>query len=121
MIANRVRFRMFKVERIVEDDWLRACNLVRKTQGKDPLPKGHEVSYEWREKVLRARHSPIRLIMYQVELKGIPYWLSVHLVRHKIGIEHFVVSQRDDITGVPRDKKPQGALVDHTMVLMLMR
>ena len=35
------------------------------------------------------------------------------MVRHKIGIEHWVSTQRTDRTGVNRDELPQGALVNH--------
>lgn len=34
-------------------------------------------------------------------------------MRHKIGIEHWVTTQRSDRTGVPRDKLPQDSLVSH--------
>jgi hypothetical protein len=34
-------------------------------------------------------------------------------VRHKIGIEHFVKSQRTDRTGIDRQVLEQGALVSH--------
>ena len=35
------------------------------------------------------------------------------MVRHKIGIEHFVKTQRSDRTGVDRAQLPQGAPVNH--------
>ena len=35
------------------------------------------------------------------------------MVRHKVGIEHWVSTQRSDRTGVNRDELPQGALVNH--------
>ena len=35
------------------------------------------------------------------------------MVSHKIGIEHWVSTQRTDRTGVNRDELPQGALVNH--------
>lgn len=78
-----------------------------------------EPSSEWKRKILLARHSPIEALMFRIELIGIPYWVSVHLVRHKVGITHFVSSQRDDrhSNAVPRAEMPQGALVNHTMVL----
>ena len=38
---------------------------------------------------------------------------SVHMVRHKIGIEHWVSTQRSDRTGINRDDLLQGALVNH--------
>ena len=62
-----------------------------------------------------AEHSPIRLLKLRIRMTGIPYWVSVHLVRHKIGIEHWVKTQRTDRTGIDRNELPQGALVDHTI------
>lgn len=78
-----------------------------------------EPSSEWKRKILLARHSPIEALMFRIELIGIPYWVSVHLVRHKVGVSSYVSSQRDDRhdNAVPRAKMPQGALVNHTMVL----
>ncbi len=51
---------------------------------------------------------------------SIPYYVQVHLVRHKIGVEHFVRTQRPDSYNpveYDRETAPQGALIDHTMVL----
>lgn len=47
-----------------------------------------------------AEHSPIRCITFFIELIDIPTFVSVHLVRHKIGVEHFVQSMREDRPGV---------------------
>lgn len=69
------------------------------------------------DKLLKAEHSPIRVNTYRIDLIGIPYFVSVHFVRHKIGVEHFVKSQRTDRTGEDRNNKKQSALVNHTMVL----
>jgi len=49
--------------------------------------------------IYRCEHSPIRTQMFWVEMVGIPTFVSVHLVRHKIGVEHFVMSNRDDRGG----------------------
>ena len=40
----------------------------------------------------------------------------MHLVRHKIGVEHYVSTQRTDRTGVNRNKLPQDNLISYTMV-----
>ena len=40
-------------------------------------------------------------------------WVSVHMVRHKIGIEHWVSTQRTDRTGVNRNELPQNSPVNH--------
>jgi len=63
---------------------------------------------------LKSEHSPIRVLMFEVDMMGIPYPSSVHFSRHKVGVEHFVTSSRPDITGAPRDI---AAPVDHRMVL----
>jgi hypothetical protein len=42
-----------------------------------------------------AEHSPIRTQCFWIEMYGIPTYVSVHLVRHKVGVEHFVQSNRD--------------------------
>ena len=49
---------------------------------------------EWKKKILRARHSPIRELRFAFELK-IPYWVSVHLCRH-VHAQPYVRSQRND-------------------------
>lgn len=85
-----------------------ACNT---TIGKAAGTK--EPSSKWKTKILRAEHSPIRLKRFIIEFTDLPYWVSVHLVRHKFGIEHFVKSQRMDRTGAPRDMMPQNTPVTH--------
>lgn len=62
---------------------------------------------------LKSEHSPIRVLMFEVDMVGIPYPSSVHFSRHKVGVEHFVTSSRPDITGAPRDIT---APVNHRMV-----
>ena len=55
--------------------------------------------YEW-------NHSLTRTQMFSVMMFRIPTFVSVHFVRHKIGVEHFVQSNRSDRggdTGVDRD------------------
>lgn len=46
-----------------------------------------------------AEHSPIRTQMFWVEMYDIPSFVSTHLVRHKVGVEHFVTSNREDRGG----------------------
>lgn len=52
-------------------------------------------SREWMEQLLRARHSPIRILQFIFELRDVPYWVSVHLCRH-VHATPFVRSQRND-------------------------
>ena len=76
-----------------DNDWARAYMLALGTEGKgtDKVPP-----MRWRERLLRSGHSPARTLMWTVELVNVPYWIVMHLVRHKIGIEHYVSTQRND-------------------------
>ena len=50
---------------------------------------------EWKYKILKARHSPIRRLRFSVLFEDIPNWVAVHLVRH-IHAQPYVKSQRND-------------------------
>lgn len=93
-----------------EDNWQdvkdSTMNTIGKTTGKYP-------DSNWKRRLLLSEHSPIRRIKFYWRWKDIKSWVSVHFVRHKIGIEHWVTTQRTDRTGVNRDELPQGALVNH--------
>lgn len=95
-----------KIER--ETSWQRALNAARKTVGKVPLDK--EPSDEWKDNILYAEHSPIRLVEYRISFEGIKVWILGHLTRHWLGWIPFVHSQRDDRRklDIPRDELPQG-------------
>ena len=72
-----------------------------------------EPSSKWKKTILLAEHSPIRKLMFNWKWYNLPYWVSVHFVRHKYGIEHFVSTQRSDRTGEDRTSKTQDAPVCH--------
>lgn len=95
--------------------WREVLNDARATINKDGIDK--EPSESFKRAILDSEHSPCRSLMYRIELIDIPYWVSVHLVRHKIGVEHYVTTQRTDRTGSDRTKKTQDAPVNHTMIL----
>lgn len=68
-------------------------------------------------KLYRAEHSPIRCRMFWIEMQSIPSFVSVHLVRHKHGVEHFVQSMRDDLY-LDRDTKvDRETPVNHGMLI----
>ncbi len=72
---------------------------------------------KWKVQLLESEHSPIRTLWFAFKME-IPYWVSVHFVRHKFGVEHFVQSQRNDRQGkYDRTSAPQGELVSHVMYL----
>ncbi len=93
-----------------EIDWKRCLLLARATQGKYDAP--NEPSLEWKKKILKSEHSPIRTLMFTIKMDGIPYCNSVHFVRHKYGVEHYVQSQRKN---PDRGAERQDAPVTHIM------
>lgn len=52
-------------------------------------------SEEWKYKILRARHSPIRYMRFCFFIEDIPYWVTGHLCRH-VHAQPYVGSQRND-------------------------
>lgn len=107
----------FEVEVKRLTSWELVANKARTTAWKPEL--GKEPSSAWKKKILKSRHSPIEALFYSIQLKNIPYWVSVHYVRHRM-MTHFVSSQRDDRNpnaSIPRKDKPQGELVNHDMII----
>ena len=94
------------------DNWQAVKDAAMNTIG---IESGKYPDSSWKWKMLKAEHSPIRLIELTIRIEDIPYWVSTHLVRHKIGVEHFVSTQRTDRTGINRNELPQKAPVCHTM------
>lgn len=93
-----------------EEDWLFVKQCAYETIGAEastPPPM------EWKRKILRARHSPIRELPFAFELVNIPYWVSVHLCRHHVGCQPYVRSQRNDRQSeYDRNTAPQNAPVN---------
>jgi hypothetical protein len=97
----------------ISNNWKEIKDAAMTTVGSE---SSAEPTSSWKRRILLAEHSPIRKLTISWRWIDIPYWVSVHIVRHKFGIEHFVKSQRSDRTGVLRDELPQGALVNHECV-----
>ena len=94
----------------VKGTWIDVVNRARTTVGKDEL--GKEPSDTFKKKILLAEHSPIRSLIYCFKIEDVKSWVATHLVRHHVGVEKWVRTQRTDRTGTNRDELPQGALVD---------
>ncbi len=92
------------------DNWQEVKDATMNTIG---MNTGKYPDSKWKLQLIRAEHSPIRKLKFSWRWKELPYWVSVHIVRHKIGIEHFVKTQRSDRTGIDRNELPQGAHVSH--------
>lgn len=93
------------------NNWIKALNAARNTVNKGSSQK--EPSSEWKRRILLAEHSPIRLINIDYTWNELKSWISVHFTRHKIGVEHFVSTQRNDRVNEDRDSKRQDSSVNH--------
>lgn len=95
-----------------EENWAWAKTCTLNTVGKIATTAPTE---EWKKKLIKAEHSPLRELWFGVRLT-IPYYVSVHFVRHHIGVNHYIQSQRNDRqSNYDRTKAPQDALVSHIM------
>lgn len=110
-----VQMKIEMIKHPTDEDWLFCKQCALNTVGKDSFKAPTE---EWKRKILRAEHSPIRILWFAFKME-IPYWVSVHFTRHNLGVEHFVQSQRDDRTNndISRAEKPQGEMVSHIMYI----
>lgn len=102
---------MMKVKASIATGWERSYKMALATEGKDVC---RMLSRAWRRRMLLCEHSPIRTVEYDVSIKNIRQWVTVHLVRYWLGFIPFVHSQREDRREleVPRDELPQGSLND---------
>lgn len=96
--------------------WKDVLNAARFTQRKELLDK--EPSDEFKKKMIKAEHSPLRCLMFNIDLYDIPYYVSVHLVRH-VHAQPFVSTSRPDIDGnqKPREEQLKTDLVNMRLFL----
>lgn len=93
-----------------KEDWMlcKKCTLVTVSKDSDIL-----ASDEWKVKLLKANHSPVRTLQFCFRLSDIPYWVSTHLVRH-VHATPFVSTQRND----RQEKYDRGAAPQNALVTM---
>ena len=91
-----------KIQRVTS--WTDVLNAARFTQGL-PLKSG-EPSVKWKKKIIKAEHSPLRCLMFNIDFYDIPNYVMVHLVRH-VHAQPFVSTSRPDIDGkqIPREEQ----------------
>jgi len=91
--------------------WREVANSANTTIHKDSGIK--EPSSDWKRRMLLCEHSPIRQLIFKWKWYDLKYWVSVHFVRHWLGIIHWVRTERTDRTGIDRNQLPQGNFVEH--------
>lgn len=93
-----------KVEVTRITSWTDVLNAARFTQRKEPLDK--EPSDEFKRNMVKAEHSPLRCLLYTIDFYDIPYYVSVHLVRH-VHAQPYVSTSRPDVDGTQKPREEQ--------------
>lgn len=93
-----------KIEITKITSWKDVLNAARFTQRKELLDK--EPSIEFKKKIIKAEHSPLRCLMFNIDFYDIPNYVMVHLVRH-IHAQPFVSTSRPDIDGLQKPREEQ--------------
>ena len=95
--------------------------LAKKLTGIELMRRACEMTMRGQESkmtldgIYKCEHSPMRTQLFWIEMLDVPTFVSVHFVRHSIGVEHFVMSNRDDRGG---DKEvDRWSPVNHGMLL----
>jgi hypothetical protein len=94
-----------KVEVIKVTSWKDVLNAARFTQRKEPLDK--EPSDDFKRNIIRAEHSPLRCLMFNIDLYDIPYYAAMHFRTHKLVHVPFVSTSRPDIDGTQKPRNEQ--------------
>lgn len=90
------------------DDWMECKRRALVTIGKYPV---NPPDQDWKRRILRARHSPIRWLMFSFDITC-PYYVSTHLCRH-VHAQPFVRSQRSNPSrGAERQDAPVEMIYD---------
>lgn len=66
---------------------------------------GKEISSDWKLKILKAKHSPIREFQITYRLENIPRWVADQLTRHTIGVNPYMATARPDRKNKPRSRQ----------------
>ena len=96
--------------------WNEVLNAARFTQRKPEVD--HEPSDEFKQKMIKAEHSPLRCLQFTIDFYDIPYYTSVHLCRH-VHAQPFVSTSRPDINGhmKPRDEQKKSDPVNMRLLV----
>lgn len=92
----------------IDADWVDIKNVSRTTVNKGYSEKN--ATEKFKNDMMVAEHSPIRLINIRWKWESIKSWISTHYSRHTYSC--FISTQRNDRTNINRDKSPQDTLVN---------
>lgn len=92
-----------------EKDWIEVQRRALVTVGKKPI---NPPTMYWKQKILNARHSPIRYLRFSFLIENVPSWIATHMARH-VHAQPYIKSQRNDRQkDYDRRKATQDAPVD---------
>jgi len=74
--------------------------------------KEKDIPSQWKKDILRSEHSPIRELKIRFKIKELMRWISDQIVRHKMGVEHYVGTMRSDRGNKPREEQTMADLTD---------
>lgn len=103
---------MIEIRKLIDWDEAKFSALI--TQNKKPKDK--YPTEQWKEKLIKSEHSPIRKLMLSIVLRDIPSFVATHLVRH-VHMQPYVGTSRSDLTG--KDDSLTNRLTPVTMELFL--
>lgn len=101
--------RISLIEYPTDKDWFEVKRRALVTIGKTPVTGPDS---EWKRKILKARHSPIRRLVYSFLFEGIPSNTATHFARH-IHAQPYISSLRNDRqSAMDGDSAPRNTPVD---------
>ena len=97
--------------------WKDVLNAARFTQRKPLLDK--EPSDKFKRNIIKAEHSPLRCLMFFIDMYDIPYYVAMHFRTHKLVHAPFVSTSRPDVDGnqKPREEQKKTDLVNMRLML----
>ena len=116
-MVDKTNIKVTILKHPTEEDWLWCKQCTLNTVGKKLKSSTTSVDLEYKKKLLASEHSPIRELWFGFRL-NVPYFISTHIVRHHIGCNHYVSTQRDDRhpeREISREDLPQGEFVSHIL------
>ena len=94
-----------KIEITRVTSWTDVLNAARFTKRKSLVDK--EPSDDFKFKISKSEHSPLRCLIFNIDLYDIPNYISVHFIRHHVGVQPFVSTSRPDIDGKQVSREEQ--------------
>lgn len=106
-----------KVEVTPITNWMHVLNAARFTQRKELIYK--EPSDKFKKQIIKAEHSPLRALMFYIDMYDIPYYTAMHFRTHKLVHLPLVTTGRPDIDGnqKPREEQLKSELVNMRMMV----